>query len=90
VVRLPPLQFFGRLALVAVEFGEQRDHARVDARHQPIGFLALVVPAQQSAGATGDGGHVGAPLIQDLVPAGAQAIPALLERRDARVAAADL
>jgi hypothetical protein len=34
--------------------------------------------------------HVRSPLIHDQIPAGAQAIPALLERRDARVAAADL
>jgi hypothetical protein len=31
-----------------------------------------------------------APLIEDQIEAGAQPVPALLERRDARVAAADL
>jgi hypothetical protein len=41
VVRLPPLQFLGGLALVAAEFGDQRDHSGVDARHQPIGFFPL-------------------------------------------------
>jgi hypothetical protein len=39
---LPLAQFLGALALVAAEFGDQRDHAAVDARHQPIGFLSLV------------------------------------------------
>jgi len=35
-------------------------------------------------------GHVRAPLIADQVEADAEAIPALLERRDAGIAAADL
>ena len=34
-------KFLGRLALVAAEFGDQQDRARVDARHQPIGWLTL-------------------------------------------------
>jgi hypothetical protein len=38
---LPLAQFFGSLALVAAEFSDQRDHAEVDAGHQPIGFLGL-------------------------------------------------
>ena len=29
------------------QFGDQRDHAGVDAGHQPIGFLALVAACQQ-------------------------------------------
>jgi hypothetical protein len=36
------------------------DHPGVDARHQTIGFLAFVVPEEQSARATGDIGHAGA------------------------------
>jgi hypothetical protein len=35
---LPLLQFLGRLALVAAQFGDQRDHSGVDAGHQPIGL----------------------------------------------------
>src|ERR1035437_6592695 len=42
---LPLLQFLGDLALVAPHFGDQRDHAGVDGRHQDVGFLPLVVPA---------------------------------------------
>jgi hypothetical protein len=34
-------------------------------------------------------GHVRPPLVEDQVKAGAQPVPALLDRRDARVAAAD-
>src|ERR1019366_6150105 len=48
----------------------------IDARHQPIGLLALVVAHQQFAGAAGDIGHLCAPLIQDQVEAGTQPIPA--------------
>jgi hypothetical protein len=44
---------FGRLALVAAEFGDQRDHAGVEADHQAVGFLALVVPAEPPAGVAG-------------------------------------
>jgi hypothetical protein len=32
---LPLLQFLGGLALVAAQFGDQRDHPGIDARHQP-------------------------------------------------------
>jgi hypothetical protein len=39
---------------------------------------------------TGQIGHVRAPLIEDQVEAGAEAIPPLLQRLDAAVAAADL
>jgi len=87
---LPLLQLLGGLALVAAEFGDQRDHPGVDAGHQPVGFLALVAAYQQPAGAAGQIGHFRAPLIEDQTEAGAQPIPALLERRDARVAVADL
>src|ERR1019366_5687659 len=58
--------------------------------HQPIGLLPLVAAHQQSAGAAGRIGHVGTPLIEDQLEAGAKAIPAVLEGSDARVAAADL
>jgi hypothetical protein len=75
---------------VAAEFGDERDHAGVDADHQPIGPLALVVAHQQPTGAAGQIGHIGALLVQDQIQAGAQAAPALLERRDAGVGAADL
>ena len=83
---LPPLQFPGSPPPVAAEFRDQRDHAGVDAGHQPIGFLALGVAHQQSAGTAGDIGHFRAPLVED--QAGAQPVPAFLQRRDARVAAA--
>jgi hypothetical protein len=59
-------------------------------RDQSIGFLAHVVAHQQPAGAAGKSGHVCVPSLQHQVEAGAQAIPALLGRRDARVAVADL
>jgi hypothetical protein len=51
---LPLPQFLGGLALMAAEYRDQRDHPGVDAGHQPIGFLALVVARQQPAGAAGD------------------------------------
>jgi hypothetical protein len=75
---------------VAAEFRDQREHARVDARRQPVGLRSLVVAAKQPAGAAGQIGHVPAPLVQDQVQAGAQPVPTLLDRRDARVAAADI
>ena len=40
---LPLAQFRGGLALVAAEFGDQRDHAGIDASHPLVGFLALVL-----------------------------------------------
>jgi hypothetical protein len=87
---LPLAQFLGGLpGSWPRSFGDQRDHSGVDARHQPIGFLSLVVAHRQPAGATGDTGHFCAPLIEDQVKAGAQATPARLERRDAGIAAAD-
>ena len=52
------------LPLVAAEFRDQRDHAGIDQR---VGFLSLVVPAQQPADATGQIGHVRAPLIEDQI-----------------------
>ena len=58
------------------EFRDPRDHAGVDAEYQSIGFLAFIVATQQPAGAAGDIGHVHAPLIQDQVKAGTEAIPA--------------
>jgi hypothetical protein len=73
---LPLLQLLGGLALVAAEIGDQRDHAGVDARHQPIGFLSFVVAHQQPAAAAGDIGHVGAPLLEDQIEAGTEPIPA--------------
>jgi len=45
------------------------------------------VADQQPAGAAGDVDHVRAPLLQDQVAAGAQAVLALLEGRDATVPA---
>jgi hypothetical protein len=52
--------------------------------NQPVGFLALEIARQQPAGAAGQFGHVGAPLVEDQVEACAQPVPALLECRDAR------
>src|ERR1035437_9834521 len=43
-------------------------------------------PAEQPTGADRQIGHVGASLVEDQVQAGTQPVPALLERRDARVA----
>ena len=34
-------QFLGRLVLVGAQFADQRDHAGVDARHQPIDDWAM-------------------------------------------------
>jgi hypothetical protein len=48
----------------------QRDHAGVDAGHQPVHFLPHVVPAEESAGAAGHVGDVGTPFIQDQPEAG--------------------
>ena len=79
------LQFLGRLPLVAAEFREQRDNAGVDAADLQISFLPLVAAHQQPAGAARQIGHVSGPLIGDQVQAGAQAIPTLLERRDAEL-----
>jgi hypothetical protein len=62
------------------QFGDQSDHAGVDADYQPIGSPAFVVPAQQPAGAAGGVGHVRPPLVQDQFEAGAQPVPALLNR----------
>ena len=50
---LPLAQFPDSLALVTAQFGCQRDHAGVDAGHQPIGFHSLTVAHQQPAGAAG-------------------------------------
>ena len=75
---------------MAAQFGDQRDHAEVDACYQPVGFLALEVAAQQPAGAPRDIGHFRAPLVKDQIQSGAQPTPAVLQRRDARVAAANL
>ena len=75
---------------MATQLGDVRNHARVGAGHQPTGFLSFVVAHQHPAGAAGGGGYVRAPLVKDHIQAGAQPIPALLEGRDARVAAADL
>ena len=55
---LPLLQFLGRLALVAAEFGDQRDHAGIHAGHQPITFPSLVITHPQAAGAAGEIGYV--------------------------------
>ena len=60
-------QFLCPLALMAAQFGDQRDHAGVDAGHQPIGLLALVVAAEESARATADIDHVRCPLVEDQV-----------------------
>ena len=77
MVRLPRLQFLGRLALVTAQSGEQRDHAGVDAGHQPIGFLPLVVAAEDPLAPAGSSAIVRPPLIEDQVEAGAPAVPAL-------------
>ena len=53
---LPLAQFLGGLPLVAAQLGDQRDHAGVDAGHEPIGSPAFVVPAEQPGGPAG---HVG-------------------------------
>jgi hypothetical protein len=86
---LPLLHFLGGLPLLAEQFGDQRDHAGVDAGHQPVGFLAFVVPAKHPAGAAGQIGHVRAPVVQEKLEADAQPVPALLERHDAGIAARD-
>jgi hypothetical protein len=52
-------------------------------------FLPLVAAHQQPTGAAGHVDHVRASLLQDQIQAGAQAVPALSEGRDARVAAGD-
>ena len=75
MVGLPLAQFLGGLLLVGAQYGEQRDYSRVNADHQSIGFLALVVAQQQPAGAAGQIRHIRAPLIQDQVKAGAQPVP---------------
>jgi hypothetical protein len=75
---------------VAAESGERRDHAGVDARDELIRFLPFVAAHQQRAGAAGQIGHVRAPLVEDQAQAGAQAIPTLLQRRNAGIAARDL
>jgi hypothetical protein len=54
-----------------------------------IGSPALVVPAQYPAGAAGQIRHIGTPLVQDQVEAGAQVVPPFLQRLDPGVAAAD-
>jgi hypothetical protein len=61
----------------------------IDLGHQLVGFLALVVPAQEAARPAGQVGHVGAPLVKDQIEAGAQAIPAFLQRSDSGVARTD-
>ena len=59
---------------MAAQVGDQRDHAGVDAGHQLVGFLALVVARQHPAGAAGQIGHVGAPLVEDPVQVPAEGI----------------
>ena len=61
--------------LVAARFSDQRNHAGVDANHQLVGSPALVVPSQYPAGAAGQIRHIGTPLVQDQVEAGAQVVP---------------
>src|ERR1035437_3315462 len=63
---------------------------RINLVDQRVGLLALVVAHHQFAVAARQIGHVRAPLVEDQVQAGAQPIPAGLERRNARVAAPDL
>jgi hypothetical protein len=46
------VRLLGAKPLVAAEFRDQRDHSRVDPRHQPIGFLALVTGEQPAGAAT--------------------------------------
>ena len=58
--------------------------------HQPGRVLSLAVARQQPAGVAGQIGHVRAPLVEDQAQAGAQAIPTLLQRRNAGIAARDL
>jgi len=74
---------------MAAQVGDQRDHAGVDAGHQLVGFLALVVAHQHPAGAAGRIGHIGAPLVKDQVEAGAQVVPPFLQRLDPGVATAN-
>jgi hypothetical protein len=62
--------------LAGAQFGNQRDHAGIDAGHQPVGLPTLVVPADQPAGVAGDIDHVRAPLLEDRIEAGAEAVPA--------------
>ena len=57
-VRFPLAQFLGSLTIMAAQFGEQRNHPRVDAGHQPITFPSLVVTHPQAAGATGETGYI--------------------------------
>ena len=65
------VRLLGAKPLVAAEFRDQRNHAGMDVDYQPVGFLALVVPAQYPAGAAGQIGYVRAPLIKDEVKVGA-------------------
>jgi hypothetical protein len=86
---LPLAEFLGGLALMAAEFGDQRDHAGGATGHQDVGFLPPVVAHQQPAGAAGQIGHVGASLVEDQIQAGAQPVSALLEGCDAGITARD-
>jgi hypothetical protein len=67
-------QFLGGLPVVAAQFSDQRDHARVDAGHQRIGFLPLVVAHQHPAGAAVDIGHFCSPLVEDQIEVPAEGI----------------
>jgi hypothetical protein len=85
---LPLAQFPGVLPFVAAEFGEQRDHARVDAGHQPVGSFPLqsrtsnpLAPPARSA--------MSAPRWSRIRSRRARSRSQRLERRDARVEAAD-
>jgi hypothetical protein len=86
---VPDKKFLGHLAPVAAQFGDQRNHAGVDAGHQPFRVLAFVVPGEQPVGTPRQIGHVGAPLVEEQIQAGAEAVPALFERLEPGFAAAD-
>jgi hypothetical protein len=79
-------QFLGRLALVPAEFDEQREYSGIDAATSRSAFLACSgAPAtrwRRSANRP-----CPPPVLEDQVKAGAQPVPAVLERRDVRVAA---
>jgi hypothetical protein len=86
--RLPLAQFLGRLALVTPQLGYQRDHPGIDAGHQPVGFLALVV-ATNSPMAPPGRSAMSAPRSSRIRSRLARSRSQRLERRDAGIAARD-
>jgi len=71
------------------QFGEQRQQAGVDLVDRQC-QSALILPDQKSGTTAWRFGHVGAARGQEQVDAGAESVPAILQRLHARVAARDL